>query len=34
LLVFFPFVMWAWPDKKEQQQRLPPEIDPLAEVGR
>ena len=33
VLVFIPFVLWAWPRKDEQHERLTPEIDPLARAG-
>jgi heme/copper-type cytochrome/quinol oxidase subunit 1 len=32
ILVFPAFVLWAWPSKREQRKRLPPEVDPLARV--
>jgi cytochrome c oxidase subunit 1 len=33
VLVFIPFVLWAWPRKDEQARRLSPEVDPLASAG-
>jgi cytochrome c oxidase subunit 1 len=33
VLVFIPFVLWAWPNRKEQEHRLDPEIDPLARAA-
>jgi cytochrome c oxidase subunit 1 len=33
VLVFIPFVLWAWPNRREQNKRLAPEIDPLARAG-
>jgi cytochrome c oxidase subunit 1 len=33
VLVFPALVAWAWPRRKEQAERLPAEVDPLARVG-